>query len=128
MCILFLIINSNPQQNGYKFILASNRDEFYSRPALPAAKWDTNENVFGGRDMEIGREGGTWLAIGTGNDTFKMGALLNLTGEPKRINALGRGPIVSNYVGGNLTNLEYTNNLVNNDVYNCFNLVSIEIK
>uniref|UniRef100_A0A1B0D4N0 Uncharacterized protein n=1 Tax=Phlebotomus papatasi TaxID=29031 RepID=A0A1B0D4N0_PHLPP len=68
MCILFFIATTNPTSDGYKLILASNRDEFYGRPALPASKWtESHPHVFGGqlltitegRDMEPGREGGT---------------------------------------------------------------------
>lgn len=40
--------------------------------------------------MEPGREGGSWLAVGGINDVFKVGALLNLTGEPKPKNAAGK--------------------------------------
>lgn len=43
-----------------------------------------------GIDLEPGREGGTWLAIGGGKGVFKVGALLNLTGEPKPRNAVGK--------------------------------------
>lgn len=49
MCILFLIADGNPVPGGYKLILASNRDEFYTRPALPAAPWVENPFVYGGK-------------------------------------------------------------------------------
>lgn len=127
MCILFFIVNSNPLPHEYKLILASNRDEFYSRPTIPAAEWEEYEHVIGGRDMEPGREGGTWLAISTKNNVVKVGALLNLTGEPKRPNTEGRGPIVTNFVSGDLSNVHYTDKLIQNDNYNSYNLVSIEI-
>lgn len=48
MCILFTFANGNPENGGYKLIVASNRDEFYSRPAAPAAAWDENPFVYGG--------------------------------------------------------------------------------
>ncbi|XP_059611601.1 transport and Golgi organization protein 2 [Phlebotomus argentipes] len=128
MCILFFVATANPSRNGYKLILAANRDEAYARPALPASAWtDTHPHVFGGRDMEPGREGGTWLALGSKNGVTKIGALLNITGEKRNPNALGRGPIVSNYVSGNLSNRKYSEQLVEqHEIYNSFNLVSIE--
>lgn len=49
MCILFFISNGNPNPGAYKLILASNRDEYYARPALPAAAWKENEFVYGGK-------------------------------------------------------------------------------
>lgn len=142
MCILFLVVDTNPSPGGYKLILASNRDEFYSRPATQADQWSRNNDeneetfsmentVFGGRDMEPGREGGTWLALGVDKrkQIFRVGALLNLTGEPKRNGALGRGPLVANYVAGSLNNIDYSNRLINEeDVYNSFNMVSVEIE
>lgn len=48
-------------------------------------------NCIIGIDLEPGREGGTWLAIGGHGGVFKIGALLNLTGEPKPRNAVGKG-------------------------------------
>ncbi|XP_065366329.1 transport and Golgi organization protein 2 isoform X1 [Calliphora vicina] len=87
MCVIFFYVNSNPNKDGYKLILASNRDEFYVRNTKQAGKWLNAEHVYGGIDLEPGREGGTWLAISGKDDIFKVGALLNLTGEPKPKNA-----------------------------------------
>lgn len=90
MCVIFFYVNSNPNKDGYKLILASNRDEFYVRDTKQAGKWLNAEHVYGGIDLEPGREGGTWLAISGKDDVFKVGALLNLTGEPKPRNAEGK--------------------------------------
>lgn len=51
MCIIFSIANGNPQPGGYKLIVASNRDEFYSRPASPAKEWSDYPFVYGGSFM-----------------------------------------------------------------------------
>lgn len=48
MCILF-IFNGNGQDSDYKFILASNRDEYYDRPASSAAPWLEDPLVVGGK-------------------------------------------------------------------------------
>lgn len=90
MCVIFFYVNSNPGPNGYKLILASNRDEFYARETKQAGKWLDAEYCYGGIDLEPGREGGTWLAISGKDGIFKIGALLNLTGEPKPKNAVGK--------------------------------------
>lgn len=129
MCILFFIVNGNATGNQYKLILAANRDEYYARPAIAAAPWQENEHVVGGRDMEPGREGGTWLAISTKDDVLKFGALLNITGEKKEKDALPRGNLVVDYVVGNQTNTAYCQEIVDSKLkYNCFNLVTIEIR
>ncbi|XP_067641370.1 transport and Golgi organization protein 2 isoform X1 [Eurosta solidaginis] len=88
MCVIFVYVNSNPIAGGFKLILASNRDEFYARETQAAAKWANKEHVYGGIDLEPGHEGGTWLAVGGHEGVFKIGALLNLTGEPKPRNAV----------------------------------------
>lgn len=49
MCILFTFINPNPQQGGFKVIIASNRDEMYARPAKPAQEWENHHGVYGGK-------------------------------------------------------------------------------
>lgn len=38
MCILFIYTNPSPPQGGYRLVVASNRDEFYKRPAKGAFK------------------------------------------------------------------------------------------
>ncbi|XP_023291252.2 transport and Golgi organization protein 2 isoform X2 [Lucilia cuprina] len=131
MCVIFFYVNSNPNKECYKLILASNRDEFYARDTKQAGKWLDAEHVYGGIDLEPGREGGTWLAISGKDDIIKVGALLNLTGEPKPKNAEGRGMIVSDYVRNyskDFDNTNYNQKLVNDcSKYSAFNFVSIEI-
>lgn len=129
MCILFLIANANPASDGYKLILASNRDEYFVRPALAAAPWKENPFVFGGRDMEPGCEGGTWLAISAKDKIFKFGALLNILGESHDEDATKRGNLVSDFVSDTKTSQEYLSELVNNGKkYNGYNLVTIEMR
>lgn len=128
MCIIFFIANENATDGQYKLILAANRDEFFARPALQAAPWKEDNSVIGGRDMEPGREGGTWLAISAKDNVFKFGALLNITGEPKDKDARPRGNIVVDYVMGSKSNKDYCQELIDSKLsFNSFALVSIEI-
>ncbi|XP_032594318.1 transport and Golgi organization protein 2 isoform X1 [Drosophila grimshawi] len=94
MCVIFFYVNSEPKPTGYKLILASNRDEFFARDTQTAAKWSNAQHCYGGIDLEPGREGGTWLAIGSEGGIFKVGALLNLTGEPKPRDAVAHKNIL----------------------------------
>lgn len=129
MCILFIYVNNNgePVPGEYRLVLASNRDEYYTRPAKEAAPWDESPFVIGGRDMEPGREGGTWLAISARDGVVKIGALLNVTGDSKPNVTTGRGPIVANYLVGSLSSEEYSKQLLDHDNYGPFNLVSVQM-
>ena len=49
-----------------------NRDEYVKRPT---AKLDWKEDILAGRDLEPGKEGGTWLAI---NRKGHIGLLTNI--------------------------------------------------
>lgn len=109
MCILFIYTALNSEEESdYTFILASNRDEYYDRPARVAGPWEEDLNVIGGRDMEKGREGGTWLALAPSRS--KLAVLLNLSGNPKQ-NAKGRGNIVADYVKSTISVDEYIKTL-----------------
>ncbi|XP_017136445.1 transport and Golgi organization protein 2 isoform X2 [Drosophila miranda] len=131
MCVIFFYANSDPQPGGYRLILASNRDEFFARKTVKASEWPDADHVVGGIDLEPGREGGTWLAIGSASGVFKVGALLNLTGEPKPRDAVGRGMIVADFV----SQFDEPNSILNFNQsllqdctkYSAFNFVSIEI-
>ncbi|XP_052891696.1 transport and Golgi organization protein 2 [Anopheles moucheti] len=128
MCILFVYVGDGSVPGRYRLVLASNRDEFYARPAKSAAPWEENARVIGGRDMEPGREGGTWLAIGNHPEgRIKLGALLNVTGETKPNVTNGRGPIVANFLTGELTGRTYSEQLLAQDNFGAFNFVSIEL-
>ena len=48
MCILFLYFCDKPTPNGYRLIMASNRDEFYFRPTARADFWEENPNIIAG--------------------------------------------------------------------------------
>ncbi|KAF2147823.1 DUF833-domain-containing protein [Myriangium duriaei CBS 260.36] len=59
MCIA-LLSTSHP---SYALVLASNRDEFISRPTAPATWWNpSHPHVLGGRDLQRSVRG-TWLGI-----------------------------------------------------------------
>ncbi|XP_055910991.1 transport and Golgi organization protein 2 isoform X2 [Eupeodes corollae] len=128
MCVIFFYVNSKPGPNGIKLIVVSNRDEFYSRETLHADRWSKFPHVFGGIDLQTGREGGTWLAVSGKNGSFKLGALLNVTGEPRLKDPESRGMIVSDFVSGDLSPEEYNNQiLAEAERYNAFNFVSVQI-
>uniref|UniRef100_A0A8D8PUX8 Transport and Golgi organization protein 2 n=1 Tax=Cacopsylla melanoneura TaxID=428564 RepID=A0A8D8PUX8_9HEMI len=123
MCITFIYCNDNPPDNGYKLVIASNRDEEYRRETKHLHHWP-NRNIIGGQDAV---KGGTWLAASSNG---KIGVLLNVLGENSRPNAKDRGPIVVAYVGGNRPAEEYLQSLkkaTEEQVYNGFHSVLVEL-
>lgn len=56
MCLILLAWRV---RSDFPLVLAANRDEFYQRPAAPAAWW-SSPRILAGRDLSAG---GTWLAV-----------------------------------------------------------------
>lgn len=129
MCILFLHTTNNPAPNEFRLILASNRDEHYERPTRQAHFWDDDPTVIGGRDLEPGKEGGSWLAV---SSQGRIAVLLNVTGENIQDPAcnVGRGFIVADFVTNKQHEMqeEYLERLSKSGhKYSPFNFISIDI-
>ena len=93
MCLLMA---AHAQHSDYRLIVAANRDEYYSRPASPAAYWSENNQILGGRDEQ---SGGTWLAV---NQTGAFAAITNVRMPTSVDHPRSRGLIVTDYLTGNL--------------------------
>jgi hypothetical protein len=73
MCIAFFVYRT-----PHQFWIASNRDEFWSRPSASMEYWAPNNNdnikdlspILAGRDLE---QGGTWLALRRDNNNNDKG-------------------------------------------------------
>lgn len=120
MCLIVFAWKVVP---GASLIAAANRDEFYDRPASPAAPWPENPKVFGGRDLQAG---GTWMAVAQeGPRGPKFAAITNIRapGE-RRSDAPTRGNLVAAYLAGDMTAEAYVDGLRGTTAgYNGFNLV-----
>ena len=75
MCIIFFQIPTL-RSSRYALIIASNRDEFFARPARLARRWSSPTGLIAGEDRTEGKEGGTWF--GFNSKTGSAAALLNL--------------------------------------------------
>lgn len=117
MCVIFFAYDCHPQ---YQLVVAANRDEYYKRPALPAAFWPDNSIILAGKDLQ---EGGTWMGITT---TGRFGALTNYRDPSSyKPQAPSRGSLVQNYLSSNLDPASYMGNLPNGGAdYNGFNLLA----
>jgi uncharacterized protein with NRDE domain len=86
MCIAVLAWHAHPD---YPLILASNRDEFYTRATRPASWWGQSVSVLAGRDEEAG---GTWLGI---NRSGRVALVTNVRAPTERNpHAPSRGGLV----------------------------------
>ncbi|MBO4789576.1 MAG: NRDE family protein [Oxalobacter sp.] len=109
---------------GKPLIAASNRDEFYARPALPAHRWQDAPTVYAGRDMEAG---GTWLGVADDpkNNGYRFAALTNVR-APDQFNTYAptRGLLVSDFLSSSVSPEDYLKSLQSKaSKYNGFNLL-----
>jgi uncharacterized protein with NRDE domain len=117
MCLVLIGYHVHP---AYPLVIAANRDEFFHRPARPAAFWEDFPSILAGRDLE---KGGTWFGIDTSG---RVAAVTNYR-EPPRITpisgSLSRGYLVRDYLAGAGSVREYLQVVARNlHRYDGFNL------
>lgn len=99
MCLIVFAWHVVP---GMPLIAASNRDEFYDRPAAPADWWHDHPNVFAGRDLQ---GGGTWMGV---TKEGRFAAITNVRNpDDNRADAPSRGKLVSDYLTSNFSAHDY---------------------
>ncbi|MEQ9468987.1 MAG: NRDE family protein [Ekhidna sp.] len=119
MCLITFAYNAHPD---YKFILAGNRDEFYSRPTAVAHWWHDHQHIFGGRDLQAQ---GTWMAISKGG---KFAAVTNYRDIRNiRSDANSRGDLPVNFLLGDEQPESYAKSVqMAGKSYNGFNLLVMD--
>lgn len=86
MCLILFGIETHPD---FPFILAANRDEFYTRPTRAMAFWSERPDLLAGKDLEAG---GTWMGV---NRQGRFAALTNYRDFSElKSNAPSRGDLV----------------------------------
>lgn len=123
MCMLFLYVNDDCDDDGYRVIIANNRDEYWDRPTEPASFW--GKNCISGLDKEPGKEGGTWLGACKNG---RIGILLNILGyfEPQK---KGRGHFIKGYLTSEFSGNDYIKQYILPYAAECnmFNLILINL-
>jgi uncharacterized protein with NRDE domain len=117
MCLILFANRSHPE---YPVVIAANRDEAYARPTAPAAFWEDDPRICGGRDLE---QGGTWLGV------TRTGAFAAVTNFRSSIgaknNTRSRGELVANYLRGRAGPADYVAQVhPAAGAYNGFNLLA----
>lgn len=128
MCLLFVYINPDPEDDRFSLVLVNVRDEFFHRPTKPASFWEDDPNVVGGLDQEKGREGGTWMAV---SKNGRIAALLNILQPANLMDSTkrGRGFLVVDFIKSAVDRNAYLTKLMNEkDEFNGFLFVAIEAK
>ena len=98
MCLVALAIDQNRR---FPLVVATNRDEFFQRPAARLAWWTPpggGPDVLGGRDLE---SGGTWFGL---TAQGRLALLTNIR-DPSRVeaDAPSRGRIVPEWLAAHET-------------------------
>ena len=117
MCLILFAHRAHP---AYPLVVAANRDEWFTRPTLPAAFWPDAPQVFAGRDLE---QRGTWLGV---TRRGRFAALTNFR-DPgsNRAEAPSRGALVSEFLRADISPRRYLEGLRGEAArYNGFSLLA----
>ena len=115
MCLAAFAINASTH---WPLVIASNRDEFFDRPSLPLAQWQTSagDTIISGRDL---RAGGTWLGI---TPAGRIGLLTNVRELKNPAAPQSRGELVMRWLQGSMDADQFAKQ-TNSAAYGGFNLV-----
>ncbi|XP_052072930.1 transport and Golgi organization 2 homolog [Mytilus californianus] len=125
MCLLFMYLNDDECGDGYRVIIANNRDEQWDRPTKQLSFWTDNEECISGQDMTPGKENGTWLGV---SKKGRIGILLNILGV-NDCEKKGRGYLVNEYISSQKDGHQYINETIKpcSSNYNSFNLILMNL-
>lgn len=120
MCLVAFALD---QSSRFPFVLASNRDEFYDRPAARLGWWEPHAGgpaILGGRDLS---EGGTWLGL---TAQGRLGLVTNVR-NPAKIDpkAPSRGHLVTQWLRGDRDMSHLWPRLAMTG-YNGFNMIALD--
>ncbi|MCF8030104.1 MAG: NRDE family protein [Desulfohalobiaceae bacterium] len=114
-----LVVIGRRIRSDYPLVLATNRDEFFDRPAASARFWPGNQDILAGWDE---RSGGTWAGV---SRSGRLAVLTNIR-DPKgfRPSAASRGHLVREFLQGRQDIAGYMRCLISTaHAYNSFNLL-----
>ena len=122
MCLVAIAID---QSRRFPLVVASNRDEFFARPAARLGWWMPQPgaaSVLGGRDLE---SGGTWMGL---TAQGRLALLTNVRGVvPTDATAPSRGRIVTDWLAARERTDRFWMRTVLSG-YNGFNLLAADFR
>ena len=118
MCILFFALSPAPiGKTKYRFILGSNRDEYYARPTQPLCQWKGNPHVLGSYDLQIKGQG-TWLGVNSQNGQFATLTNYRIShaekNEESKKKLSSRGRLVTDFLTSSVSSTEHTAKFLEN--------------
>lgn len=116
MCLLALAFQRHEE---HPLVLASNRDEYFSRPTALPAWWAEHPDVFAGRDLQAG---GSWLGV---NRAGQFAAITNFR-EPRGVGEgwMSRGKLVQDFLCSQTLPNDYLRQMAEEcHLYRGFNLL-----
>jgi uncharacterized protein with NRDE domain len=115
MCLATFAINASAK---WPLVIASNRDEFFDRLALPLAQWQTSagDTIISGRDLLAG---GTWLGI---TPAGRIGLLTNVRELKNPASPRSRGELIMQWLSGSMDADQFAKQC-DSAAYGGFNLV-----
>jgi len=121
MCLIIFAYRHHPR---YPFILAANRDEFYTRPTSQAHFWDDCPDLLAGRDLKYG---GTWMGI---TRSGRFAAVTNFRDISEfREHPLSRGLMVKDFLMDRTSPEVFLQAIIpREEKYNGFNLLVGDMK
>lgn len=115
MCLVVVAHRASPR---FPLVIAANRDEDHTRPALAADFWTDAPDILGGRDALAG---GTWLSI---TRSGRFAAVTNLR-FAARANAPSRGSLVATFLRSTVSPVAYVQDVSTRmDEYAGFHLIA----
>lgn len=120
MCLIVLAWRAHPR---FPLIVAANRDEFHVRKAAPAAFWQDQPQILGGRDLQAM---GTWMAV---SRTGRFAAVTNYRGAREPTAAESRGALVTGFLANSPSPAAYMADVGSRaSKYSGFNLLASDRK
>lgn len=99
-------------------VALGNRDELHARPATPITRWEEQEHLIAGQDVQAG---GTWLGV---SEQGRFAVVTNVAqSKPPEPKPASRGALLKDFLVGNGQYAELEK--VDFEDFNPFNLITI---